>query len=245
MSKRQLSKTYPQEDDAAIDPVSDLKAKHLNTSDNRLVLQLQSQLEMAHQELNYAAREIHDNLGHLSNLAHIHLKLLRETPSDQQQEKIDEIGALVTELNQEVKQLSINLTSAGTTNAELDQLLLKETLRLKRLGLFKLVYLEPEQWPKLSAMKRIVLFRMIQELLNNILKHSQATLVTLNITLSGSFLNILLEDNGVGYDPTHIPEDPHLGMKHLYERARIINAQLQVKSQLQEGTSVQIRTPIP
>ena len=143
MSKQPSSKTYPPKDkDFREDPATE----NMAVSDKELVLQLRTQLEMSQHELNHAAREIHDNLGHLANLVHIHLKLLLETPQADQQQKVEDISALVSELNHEIKQLSINLTEAGADTEAFDQLLLKEILRFKRLNLFQVVYLEPEHW---------------------------------------------------------------------------------------------------
>lgn len=244
MSKQTFSKTDQPKNQAATKQATGSPTTKLALSESELILQLQSQLEISHHELNYAAQEIHDNLGHLSNLVHIHLKLLLETPGTGNKEKIQEISKLVMDLNQEIKQLSISLTAAGSAPEGLEQLLLKEILRLKRLDLFKLVYIEPDQWPSLSNWRSLVLFRMIQEILNNVLKHSHANLVQVEVSQTGSFLNMHLEDNGVGYDPTHKSEHPHLGLKHLYDRARTINAQLQVNSKQQEGTSVHIRMPL-
>lgn len=242
MSKQPSSKTYPPKDK---DLHEDLATENLAVSDRELALQLHSQLEISQHELNHAAREIHDNLGHLANLVHIHLKLLLETQHEEQKQKVEDISALVSDLNREIKQLSINLTAAGADTAAFDQLLLKEILRLKRLNLFQVVYIEPEHWPDLPPHIGLVLFRMIQEILNNVLKHSNASLLKVQVIKSGSFLNIHLEDNGVGYDPTSEPDHPQLGMKHLYERSRMIQVQLQVKSKQQEGTSVHLRIPIP
>ena len=89
------------------------------------------------------------------------------------------------------------------------------------------MYIEPDHWPQLAGWKHLVLFRMVQEILTNVLKHSQANLVQVEVSLTGSFLNIQLKDNGIGYDPTQKPEKPHLGIRHLHDRARSINAQLQ------------------
>ncbi len=243
MSKRPFTKTYEASDKTVSPDVT--PASSGMVSEKEIVSQLRSQLEMAHQELKYAAREIHDNLGHLANLAHIHLKLLAEMPIDSaHQDKVNEISSLVSELNQEIKHLSISLTESGSPLIALDKLLVKEVHRIRRLDLFKLVYLEPTHWPSLQPLKTTVLFRMVQEILNNILKHSQASLVKIEVSCTRSYMNFHLEDDGVGYDPTAKTENPHLGINHLYERARVINAQLQVNSAQDKGTSIHIRMPI-
>lgn len=244
MSKRPFPKMQPPNDQKDMGHNLDGTNEKSAMSARELVIQLQSQLEISQHELNYAAQEIHDNLGHLSNLVHIHLKLLLENPLEEHKSKIEEISTLVEELNQEIRQLSINLTAMGDAPEVLEKRLLKEIHRLKKLNLFQLEYIELEHWPALSEWKSHILFRMIQEILNNVLKHSQANLVHIEASQTGSFLNIHLKDNGIGYDPTQKSEKPHLGITHLYDRARTINAQLQVSSRRQEGTSVHIRMPL-
>ena len=215
-----------------------------NSAGERDLLRVKAELEVAQQALKHAAREIHDNLGHLANLLHLHLQLLPEASETEKVKKMDEIGMLVEGLNREIKELSIDLTATSTMREALEQLILKEVHRLKRLGMFQLNYEAPNPWPSIPEDQAIVLFRMIQEILNNILKHSEASQVNLKITQTGQFLDFSLEDNGVGFDITIDPLKPGLGVSHLYERARMIGAQIAVKSERQIGTTVHIRIPV-
>lgn len=244
MSKRPVSNTKVSQHQS-LDGSDSSSPKALEDSERGQLAQLRSQLDVANQSLKYAAREIHDNLGHLANLLHIHLTLLPETPLDQQASKIREINELVADMNREIKTLSIDLDASETMHISLDQQFITEINRLRNLGIFELVYTLPEVWPRFQPLKATVLLRMSQEILNNIIKHSAATLVKVEVFQSGTFLNIRLEDNGVGYDTGTHPEKPHLGMKHVYERAKAIKAQLHVNSQRGRGTIVDIRIPIP
>lgn len=212
-------------------------------SEREMLLKVQSELEIAQGDLSYASQEIHDNLGYLSNLVYIHLQLLADTPVDRHSVKVQEINGLVTELNREIKQLSIELSASRTVTGNLDQLLAREVERLKKLDLFKVAYIEPRQWPTLTSLQSIVLFRMLQELLNNVLKHSKATLLKIEVFQSGSFLNIHLEDDGLGFDTKATLQESHLGMKHLHERANAIHAQLHVHSKNDQGTAIHLRIP--
>ena len=244
MSKRSFSKTYTPGEEVAAAQASGPDHIELARPSGELVSQLQTQLEIAQHDLNYVAQEMHDNLGHLAYLIHIHLNLLTQTRPEHQKEKIEEIRVLVSELNQEIKWLSIDLSTPVPTPETLEKLLLKEILRFEKLDLFKLNYIVPDHWPELSGWKSLELLRMVQEILNNILKHSEANKVRIEVSQQGTFLNLNLEDNGIGFDLGDQTGPNHLGLKNLYDRARTIDARLQVNSKQQQGTSFHISLPI-
>lgn len=96
-----------------------------------------------------------------------------------------------------------------------------------------------------SKDKAIHLYRIIQECLNNILKHAKAKAVSITIEKQKDEIITTVEDNGVGFDITSgIDKMTSLGMKTLNMRAKLINSQLNFDSKLNQGTTVNIITPI-
>lgn len=95
---------------------------------------------------------------------------------------------------------------------------------------------------EISKDKEIFVFRMLQECLNNVEKHSQAK--ACNITIEDSNTSVLFQvkDNGIGFDVSESNEILNsLGLKTLKERAQIIGAQLSIDSTKGKGTTVQIK----
>lgn len=86
------------------------------------------------------------------------------------------------------------------------------------------------------------LYLMLKELINNALKHSQSTKISLKCSLSGNFLSLVFEDNGNGFD---IAQQSHRnGLKNLKGRVMEMQGQIQINSEIGKGTSVQFKLPL-
>ena len=96
---------------------------------------------------------------------------------------------------------------------------------------------------KLSIIN-LPVYRMIQELLNNIVKHAQATEVTVQLSQNDDALLITVEDNGKGFDlETSLQKKGH-GLSNLSSRVKALNGQVDFDSRINEGTSVSIQLPL-
>ncbi|WP_445722637.1 tetratricopeptide repeat-containing sensor histidine kinase [Flavobacterium sp.] len=89
------------------------------------------------------------------------------------------------------------------------------------------------------------LYRIQQEILNNIVKHAEATAVSIDIRKGKSTIEIIVEDNGKGFDyEKQMQFSKSLGMKSLLERTKILKANLTINSILKKGTIMQVTFPI-
>ena len=93
--------------------------------------------------------------------------------------------------------------------------------------------------------KALHLYRIVQEILNNILKHAEAKAVFVNISKKDNNIILSIKDNGKGFDyQQKIATSKSLGMKSLLERCKIINSKLKINSTINIGTEVMILTPV-
>jgi len=90
----------------------------------------------------------------------------------------------------------------------------------------------------------LCLYRIAQEALHNVVKHSRATHATVSLTTNNGELVLSVSDNGIGFDPVSGRDKGTLGLLSLRERARLVGAHLQVSSKLGEGTVVEVRVPL-
>jgi signal transduction histidine kinase len=95
----------------------------------------------------------------------------------------------------------------------------------------------------LSPETQIALYRIAQEALNNISKHAGASQVTLSLAFLPDSVNLSIQDNGRGFNPTDTPHQS-LGLGIMRERAQKIGADLTISSQIGEGTLVTVQCPI-
>ena len=101
----------------------------------------------------------------------------------------------------------------------------------------------PEEADALLQEKDIILYRMIQEVINNILKHAAATTIHVSITMEGNQLHTKITDNGKGFDTAIIKNDKQgIGLDNIFMRAKLINTTVNITSSPGKGTTVTLIT---
>ncbi len=88
------------------------------------------------------------------------------------------------------------------------------------------------------------LFRVLQELINNSIRHGKATKIDIELAITKSLITFFYQDNGIGFNSTGIAYKKGLGMKNIESRLHIINATYQLKSSIKKGTQVTIDLPL-
>ena len=102
---------------------------------------------------------------------------------------------------------------------------------------------------RLPADTEVTLYRILQEALRNVEKHARAHHVTVGLTQPGAFVQLAIKDDGIGFDPDHLPARRKgkggLGLLGMRERASYAGGTLKVKSALRTGTEIEVRIPLP
>jgi len=100
---------------------------------------------------------------------------------------------------------------------------------------------------RLPLKVEIALYRIVQEAVANVIKHSYARRCTLTLTSAKGAVELVIADDGRGFDPEKIGRagEEHLGIVGMQERVRSLDGQLAIHSRVQEGTRVHIRIPLP
>ena len=93
---------------------------------------------------------------------------------------------------------------------------------------------------RLDSSKEIIIYRIIQELLNNILKHAAASEVLVQLIKEGNRLSIVVEDNGKGFDTALLENNKGAGWTNIRSRVDYLQGQLDINSEAGKGTSVNI-----
>jgi signal transduction histidine kinase len=87
-------------------------------------------------------------------------------------------------------------------------------------------------------------YRIAQEALTNVARHSHATRVDVSLRTEGDFLSLDVEDDGRGFEPRELAESRGLGVVGMRERAELIGGTLAIRSRPGEGTSVRLTVPL-
>ena len=99
----------------------------------------------------------------------------------------------------------------------------------------------------LSSQINATLFRIAQEAINNVVRHSQATSTEISLFHEGDFVVLEVKDNGQGFDPSIVREQAlashHFGILGMQERAELVGGSIQLVSEPESGTQVHIQVP--
>ncbi|SHM76923.1 sensor histidine kinase [Mucilaginibacter sp. OK098] len=209
---------------------------------------LQSKLEIQERTLDHIAKELHANFSHLVSLININLSAILAESSGEVKEHISETKLLSKQLMSEIKVLSVSLNSDYIMKAGFHKTIENELQRLKKTGRYQVSYIQNGVPYRLPSGQEIVLFRLCQEILNNIVKHSQAKTVDITLDYSETALSIRIKDDGIGFDIDVVKErsieKESTGLLNIAGRAKLINANLNIHSSPGDGTAVEVTIPI-
>jgi signal transduction histidine kinase len=199
---------------------------------------LQSQLEIQEQTFTNISQEIHDNIGQVLSLVRLNIRMLEEQPDKQRICQTDElVGKAIRDLRAITQQLNTDyIKEAGIVEA-IRQLLIS----VEQSGKFKISFKIEEACFNLDENKAIILFRIMQEIINNIIKHSEATAIDVVIEGNETLRSIRISDNGKGFDTAVITEHrAGLGISNMIYRSKIIGVEVDIKSSFGQGTVITI-----
>ncbi len=187
------------------------------------------------------ARELHDavtqTLFSASLIAEVLPQLWRGDPAEAEK-SADELRQLTRGALAEMRSLLLELRPAVLTQSRFEDLLRQLTEAL--VGRARLpIEMQVSGTRKLPPDVQVALYRITQEALNNLVKYAHASRVTIDLQMGAGGVHLRIQDDGVGFDPTH-PRPRSLGQSIMHERAESIGAELDVRSAPGEGTCVTV-----
>lgn len=214
---------------------------------------LKSQLEIQESTFKIISQELHDNIGQMLTVVKMSLSFLKLPPTDTE-------GLNLLQNTKQVLSKAINDMSQLTKSLHSERIIqlgLVDSIRyeldvLKKNKLFGVHYRIEDDGYELDSKTTIFLFRMFQEIINNVIKHAQATdlFVTLDLLTDEHFL-MKIEDNGKGIegvdgwvDKQSLSGKSGIGLRSIIDRALLIGAKIEIHSRAQEGTYVTIKLPL-
>jgi len=208
---------------------------------------LNSQLEIQEQTFQNISREIHDHICLNLTLAKLNLVTLK--PDDWQQ-NIDRINSSIDILSTsiyELSDLSHSMNPEFLENFGLIKTLEMETEKLKKPGLFNASFLLTGNSVFMDSHKELVIFRIIQEAFNNILKHASAKNVILRLYYNENHMEAIVQDDGTGFSFDQLNDNGNLkhqsGLVNMKKRTKLINGSCKINSEPGKGTSIHLSIP--
>ncbi len=199
---------------------------------------LQAQLEMQDHTFKTISQEIHDNVGQILSLAKVNLNII--TFEQNGNETLHNIKELVTEAISELRNLSTGYYADRLVEEGLVVAIQHQLDQLQKTGLFATSFYSEIDRVEIDKNKTIFLYRMVQEVINNVVKHSEADQVLVNILKKQDGVHIILQDNGKGFSTTTENFKPGIGLTSIQQRAAMIGAKTDIISEIGKGTIVHL-----
>ena len=204
-----------------------------------------AQSEIQEQTSLEIARELHDNVGQNLSLAKLGLSTLDLDKKDEAKASITEISDIIEIALHNLRLLTRLMNTEIIRNGGLIKSINMQVDFIQRGGKFE-ARLEVTGEPKtLPDTKEIFLFRIAQEAINNIIRHSKASEIWISLEYSKNFLTRQVRDNRSGFILDEKISGPGLvsGIYNMQRRAKIIEAEFQIDSLVGKGTCIKVITP--
>ena len=200
---------------------------------------LQSQLEIQEQTFRNISQEIHDNIGQVLSLAKLNLNTIPHT--DGTTDKISLTEELLGKAINDLRDLSRSMHPEKIADIGLTNAISNELQMIQRAAKLSTEIITEDKEVQLSNEKSIVVFRMVQEILNNILKHAKAKNVMVKLRGGEQKTSIEISDDGKGFDIASLSStETGIGLKSIQQRCALINARFNIDSKPGFGTSIQL-----
>lgn len=214
--------------------------KHLSHNGHSINMRDQEQIKTS------ISRELHDNIGQLLSVAQMNMYYLsKETNGDFRNNKVaKDTISIINQIRDSVQDISHKLNSDYIGRQGLIKLLRQEVRNLKIIKNINADLLVDGIEVPLKKNVELTVFRMVQEALQNIFKHSKADEVVIRLSYYDDSFELSVSDNGIGFNTEEVlnTENTGIGISGMYERARSVGGNLEITSS-GKGTTVKMMLP--
>ncbi|HSZ35047.1 MAG TPA: ATP-binding protein [Puia sp.] len=219
--------------------------KLMETKENHLKELFGTKLEVHEKISEDLSRELHDNIGQNLSIARVGLNTLDIDNKDESKHSISEISEIIEKSLDDLRTVCRTMNSEIIKKGGLKKSIEMQVGYMRRLGKSNINFNTSGEYVRLVELKEMVLFRIIQEAMSNIIRHSGATEICISLCYSINKLILMIQDNGIGFDMDELAmESNHLnGIYNMKHRARLIEAEFKLESKIGVGTTITVTTP--
>lgn len=220
------------------------QAKVNEMEQQQQILTMNSMIEGQENERRRIAQDLHDGLGGLLTTIKMHFSNIQNEISKLDELKaLEKTGSLIEYANSEVRKIAHEMMPGSLVKLGLTEALSELSERNSIKGTLDIHFEALNMNQRLNETSEIMLFRAAQEMVNNIQKHANATEVIIQLSDNGTDIELLVEDNGDGFDPDKTEGNFSLGLKSIDSRAKFLNGDMIIESKPGTGTTITLSIP--
>jgi signal transduction histidine kinase len=203
---------------------------------------LKGMIDGAEQERRRVAIDLHDGIGGMLAALKMKIGALRRRLADERYiGDLEDLDRMVIETGTEVRRTAHNLIPDILELHDLQYALVRFCNDIRHRGQVEVDLSLNGELQHLDKQTELTVYRLVQELVQNVLKHAEASQVSVQVILFDDQLSITVEDNGKGFDPSAQPEG--LGLRQIRNRVQLLGGTVEISSVPQQSTLVNILFP--
>lgn len=203
---------------------------------------IDAMIEGQEKERQRIANDLHDDLGGLMATVKLHFNALKEKQTPELYTKTNE---LIDEAYNKVRTVAHAKNSGVIAKQGLLKAINEMAHNVSASNKIIIDVIDHGLENRLENSLELTIFRIVQELITNVIKHANATEVTIHITNHDDSLNIMVEDNGKGFNPSQITKtNKGMGISSIDKRVEHLNGTMTIESDKNQGTTIIIDIPI-
>jgi signal transduction histidine kinase len=203
--------------------------------------QFRAVIEGEENERKRIAMELHDGLGQLLSAARLNVSGLEDNVAKEDDEVVRTSLSLIDDACQEVRSISHNLMPAALIRLGLVAALRELAAKTSQAGRVHVTVDHEKLAVKPANDEEIALYRIIQEVMNNALKHAAANTINVKLMSIGGEVIVTISDDGAGMNLQQIESSSGIGWKNIRSRVQLLQGKLDIRSAPGKGTTVEIR----
>ena len=214
---------------------------------NQKEIRTKAILDAEEKERRRIAQDLHDGVGQLLsaaklNLSNLDSKLIAQT--EEQKAAMQNALNLVDDSVKEVRLVSHNMMPNTLIKLGLGSAVREFITKLGNAPNLKIDLEIVGLDTRLENQVETVLYRVIQEIINNIIKHAKASHISMQLIRHETEMNVMIEDNGIGFDTSRLENFEGIGLKGIQTRIEFLNGSVHFDSSIGRGTTVIIDIPL-
>ena len=204
---------------------------------------LRTQLEIQEQTFNDISQEIHDNVGQILSLAKVQINIMTES-DNMSREMLNDVKNNVGKAMSDLRDIAKSLSSERIKTLTIHSAVFNEAERISKSGIIRIQVKVEGQQREMNQQKKLVLFRIVQESMQNIIKHANASEIAISFNYAADKLQTVIKDNGKGFELSDaLQNSTGLGLANIKSRALIAGGRSFIESVPNTGTTITINMP--
>lgn len=209
---------------------------------------MKAQIEVQNQTLQRIGNELHDNIGQLLSVSKLYLNQLEESDDPIEMHELGTMtNGVIDQTIAGVRSLTKSLDGDFVRDFGFVETLTHEVHRLNITGRFTATFVVTGERQSLGFEREIVLFRVVQEAINNMLKHAQARRLEVSLHFDDVQVRLQLTDDGRGFDYAAVANRPMsesgAGLRNIHRRIELIGGSCTYQTALGQGTTITLLLP--